>query len=294
MRTPLSVTAAVFAVLALAACAPTATAPAPAPTPFTVGGDRPAVVQVPEDFDPAEPRPLLLMLHGYGSTSKDVESWTYLGAAATERGWLAVIPDGTTDKDGRQFWNAGTPNCCNLFGSDVDDSAYLSGLIDEIEAKVAVDPKRVYVFGHSNGAFMTYRMACDHADQIAAVISYAGITIPEEICHPSEPVSTLQIHGTEDEAIVYEGEDGDASAPEMAQIWAAHDGCDPVADESGPALDLDFQIDGAETHQLTYDQGCDAGTSATLWTVEGGQHQPVPTKEFRGLLLDFFEQHPKP
>jgi polyhydroxybutyrate depolymerase len=264
------------------------------PADLVVGGDRPAVVHVPASYDPDQPAPLLIMLHGYGSNSQDVEEWTNLGAAANERGWLAVVPDGTTDQQGDQFWNAGTPHCCNLFDSDVDDSAYLSGLIDEISDRATVDPKRVYVFGHSNGAFMAYRMACDHADQVAAVISMAGITIPEDICKPSEPVHTLQVHGTADESILYDGEEDDPSAPEMAKIWAAHDGCDPVPDTSAPPLDLDFQLEGAETRVLSYTQGCDPGGSATLWTVDGGQHQPVPTAGFRGLLLDFFEAHAKP
>ena len=57
---------------------------------------------------------------------------------------MRVAPEGTTDRDGRQFWNAGTVGCCNLYGSDVDDSAYLAGLITEIGQKA--------IFGSSPGS----------------------------------------------------------------------------------------------------------------------------------------------
>lgn len=294
MRNGMPAIAIALAVLILSACSPPANGPDPVASPFTVGGDRPATVRVPVDFDPAEPRPLLLLLHGFGSSGADVAAWTGLATAATERGWLVVAPEGTTDQEGDRFWNAGTSGCCNLFDSSVDDSAYLSGLIDEISAAVTVDQERIFVFGHSNGGFMSYRMACDHADQVAAIISLAGVTIPETICSPSEPVATLQIHGTADLSIPYEGSGYSEPAPVMAQLWAAHDGCDPLAGTSSPALDLDKIVEGAETQVLSYDQRCEPGGSATLWTVEGGGHQPIPSADFAALLLDFFEQHPQP
>ena len=58
----------------------------------------------------------------------------------------------------------------------MDDSAYLSALIDQIKGTYAVDARRVYLVGHSNGGYMAYRMACDHADQLTAIVSLAGST----------------------------------------------------------------------------------------------------------------------
>ena len=202
-----------------------------------------------------------------------------------------MAPEGTTDRDGRQFWNAGTPGCCNLYDSDVDDSAYLSGLIAEIRETVSVDPDRVFIFGHSNGAFMAYRMACDHADQVAAIVSLAGVVVPQDTCHPSQAVHVLHVAGTADTAVPYDGSGGAPSAMEDVETWAENDGCDPVADDTGPALDLEINLDGDETHQLAYTLGCEPGGSATLWTIEGGAHQPVPSPEASGLLLDWFEAH---
>ena len=98
-----------------------------------------------------------------------------LTAAASSAGFLMIAPAGTADSSGSHFWNA-TDACCNFENSQVDDVAYLDGLITEISAAYNVDPKRIYVVGHSNGGFMAYRMACAKADRIAAVVSVAGAT----------------------------------------------------------------------------------------------------------------------
>jgi pimeloyl-ACP methyl ester carboxylesterase len=81
-----------------------------------------------------------------------------------------------------RFWNA-TDACCNLYGATVDDSAYLTDLIKMISTQYTVDPRRVYLVGHSNGAFMSFRMACDHADIITAIAALNGrhVERPDEV-----------------------------------------------------------------------------------------------------------------
>ena len=103
------------------------------------------------------------------------ESYFQLAATASANGMLYADPDGTTDPNGSMFWNA-TNSCCDLFHSGVDDSAYIASIIADVKSTVAVDPKRIFVVGHSNGGFMAYRMACNHAGDIAAIVSLAGAT----------------------------------------------------------------------------------------------------------------------
>ena len=111
---------------------------------------------------------------------------------------LYATPNGTQDLLALRFWNA-TDACCDFFGSGVDDSTYLANLVAAIDSAVGVDPRRRFFVGHSNGGFMSYRMACDHADEVAAVVSIAGATFDDTAdCAPVRPVSTLQIHGTSD------------------------------------------------------------------------------------------------
>ena len=141
--------------------------------PTTFGGDRPVELRVPSDYAPGTPAPLLILLHGYSANGALQETYFQLESVAHERGMLYAVPDGLTDPMGNKYWNA-SEACCDFGNSGVDDSAYLRGLIDEIGGVYDVAPKRIYFVGHSNGGFMSYRMACDHADVVAAIVSLAG------------------------------------------------------------------------------------------------------------------------
>ena len=168
-------------------------------------GERSAAVHLPASYSPGSPAPLIILLHGYTRSSAQIESYFRFTPLSEIHGFLLVAPDGTRDPNGAQFWNA-TNACCNFFNLPVDDSAYLRALIDEIKAQLAVDDRRVYVVGHSNGGRMSYRMACDHADTIAAIASIGGATfLDPSACAPSTTVHTLQIHGTRDSIVRYNG-----------------------------------------------------------------------------------------
>ncbi|MCC6522389.1 MAG: prolyl oligopeptidase family serine peptidase [Polyangiaceae bacterium] len=269
----------------------------PAPPPTVFGGDRPVELFVPAGHDPATPAPLLVLLHGYGVSGAVQDLYWALRAQALERGFLYAHPDGTVDSEGHRFWNA-TDACCNFDGASVDDSGYLMGLVDAIAAAYAVDPKRVYFTGHSNGGFMSFRMACDHADRIAAIASLAGATYADpSACAPSEPVHVLALHGTADDDILYDG--GTSAAPypgavATAETWASYDGCSPTADTSAAPLDLDEGVAGAETAVQRWATGCDPGGSAELWSMTGVTHIPTVGPDFTPSILDFLLAHPKP
>ena len=266
---------------------------------FTVDlGRGPVTIFTPAGHDQAQPTPLLLSLHGYGSSGASHESYTRFLSVIDTYGFMYAHPDGTTDIFGFQFWNA-TDACCNFTGSNVDDSSYLRALIDTVKGLVAVDDRRVYVMGHSNGGFMSYRMACDHADSVAAIVSLAGATFDNPLdCTPSGPLQVLQIHGTSDNLVLYAG--GDIAgvpypgAVESVEIWATYDGCSLVPDTSSPNINIDKSIPGDETMVTRYETGCVAGGSAELWTIVGGAHSPALVKKFPALVVEWLYAHPKP
>ena len=146
----------------------------------------------------------------------------------------------------------------------------------------------VYFFGHSNGGFMSYRMACDHADRITAIGSLAGSDAWTE-CTPSQPVSVLQVHGDMDDTISYDGVNlGYPSAPDAAARWAALGGCADTT-TPGDALDIDTGLDGAETTVANYETGC-TDADASLWTIVGGAHLPAFTGgPFSAELLSWLD-----
>ena len=282
-----------FAFLGLLAGSPASAAG----TVFVDAGRGPVAVRVPSSYDPNVPAPLFVLLHGYTSSGAATEAYLQLASLADQRGFLYVTPNGTVDSGGNPFWNA-TPACCDFDSSGVDDSAYLRDLMDAVKSVLAVDPTRVYVGGHSNGGFMSYRMACDHAETIAAIASLAGATFANAAaCVPSHPVHALQIHGTNDTVIQFNGGAiGGVPYPSAlgsAQTWAAYGGCD-IASTSGAPLDLDVTLPGAETTVQRFDDNCTAGGSSELWTIVGGTHVPFLGATFRTELMDWLEAHPKP
>lgn len=309
MRGPTRLLLALLCAAALAACSGppsgTATPTAPAGTGSTatpagpaIGGDRPVRIAAPSSYRPGRPAPLLIMLHGYGGSPDQDEGYLALGPVAEAEGMLYARPEGLRDRQGRHFWNA-SPACCDRDGTGVDDSAYLRGVIEEIGRHYTVDPGRIFVVGFSNGGFMAHRMACDHADLVAAVVSIAGAgPLRAADCRPRRPVAVLEIHGDADRSVRYEGGDmggGYPGAVRTVEDWARRNGC-AVSGQPGPARDL-IAGDGpapAEAETVRYAEGCRPGGHAELWTVRGGDHLPVLADGFARQVVDFLRAHPRP
>jgi len=244
------------------------------------------------------PAAVVLLLHGYTTNGAWVEAYLGMAPISDAEGFLLVSPDGTIDCTPAPFWNA-TDACCNFCASTVDDSSYLAGLLDELETQFAVDPRRVFVVGYSNGGFMAYRLACDHADRFAAVVSLAGATWNDaSLCNPSSPLHTLQIHGTADTTIEYAGGDiGGIPFPgavDTVETWAVENGCVLTPDTSPPPLDLIATLPGSETTVARYASGCDDGGSSELWTMTGAVHFPSLSAGFGQQVWDYLAAHPKP
>jgi polyhydroxybutyrate depolymerase len=266
-----------------------------------IGGDRPVTVQVPSGAMPGVKMPLVILLHGYGVDGTVEELYFEIGTLANKHGFYFAAPSGTVDSMGNYYWNA-TDACCDFDMKGVDDSTYLSTVITEIEARYPIDPKRVYLVGHSNGGFMSYRMACDHGDQIAAIASLAGAMWDDvSKCPAMSTVSVAQIHGTNDTEVPYDGAPAMApfpgavpSAMTTVQDWVTIDGCSPTPDTSAPPLDFDGNIPGPETTITRWEQGCKPGGGVELWTMQMGTHIPGITDAGREAIIAFLYAHPKP
>ena len=273
-----------LALILLVACPTVEAEPEPEPGdplwfPITIGEgvDRPAEVRGPADVTTTDPGlPVIFVLHGFGTTGLVQEEVIFHFSDRIEQDrFLLVLPDGTKNGDGTRFWNA-TPACCG-FGSDVDDVGYLLGLLDELAEVAPVDPERVYFTGHSNGGFMSYRMACERPDLIAAIMPLAGSTfLTGQECAVGDPVSVLHIHPELDDSVLYDGEAGwYPPAIDVVERWAGRAGCDVEAAVQGEPLDLLNNPDGAETRVLEFREGCQGGKVVDLWTVQETGHVPT-------------------
>jgi polyhydroxybutyrate depolymerase len=275
----------------------------PAATPPTLDPARPYNVFVPSTYAKGTPVPLVILLHGFGASGDIQEGYLQVQPLAEREGFLYAHLDGTKGIGDRQFWNA-TDACCG-FRSIVDDVGYITAVIDDISAKYDVDPKRIYLMGHSNGGFMSYRMACELSDRIAAIASMAGATFDDPAkCAPKEPVSVLQVHGTSDGTISYTGgvtpfiNGTYPSADKTVETWAGYDGCTGPRTAAGSAVDFEPNIPGAETGSTAFG-GCPAGIGVELWTVNGGAHIPAilfsdGSRPLTDAMVTFLLDHPKP
>jgi polyhydroxybutyrate depolymerase len=242
----------------------------------------------------------VILLHGYTGTGQGQDEYFQLAPAADARGYVYVYPDGTTDSNGDRFWNA-TDACCDFDKAGVDDVAYLTGVVAEIQAKLAIDPKRIAFVGQSNGGFMSYRMACDQAGLVAAIVSLAGATFDDPTdCAPSEPVSVAQIHGTADDTIRYYGgglvNASYPSAEKTAEAWATYDGCGETSSPLNAQVDVDAILtdgaDPAETSVVEW-SGCKSGAAVQLRTIPKGSHVPEISSSFADSVMDFLVDHSK-
>jgi polyhydroxybutyrate depolymerase len=251
-------------------------------------------VAVPEGTAPAGGWALLVLLHGYGFSGAELEAALLLAAPANARGIVYAIPDGTQNILGERYWNA-TDACCDVFGSGIDDVGYLLDLVDAIDAEVGIDARRVAFAGHSNGGFMSFEMACSAAERVAAVASLAGATWNDPAdCDPSRPVPVLQMHGTLDDVVAFEGGvinevfEAHPGAQGTIDRWVDYDGCVDSWTDLG-AFDADSAIAGDETSVARYDVGCKGSGAAELWVIDGAGHAPTVNDTFRTRVLEWID-----
>ena len=251
---------------------------------------------IPSSYSKGTSLPLVVLLHGYGATGAMQESYMKFESVAETNKFILVYPDGTVDSSGRRFWNA-TDACCDFFSAVADD-VYLLSILKEMESSYSIDAKRIYFVGHSNGGFMSYRMACRYPDRIAAIASLAGASYFKTTdCGAKSSVSVLQVHGTKDETILYDGGQilgtSYPGAVASASQWATFNQCTQNAATRSSKFDLEPNITGDET-SVTAWTNCQNSSEVELWTMEGAAHIPTLKSTFATKIWEFFAAHPKP
>jgi polyhydroxybutyrate depolymerase len=163
--------------------------------------------------------PLVVALHCYSCPASHLPDTLALDALAEKHHFALAAPaSGHTDHNGNSFWNA-TPACCDFEGKGYDDVGAVVKLIDERVKKGEVDPKRVYLVGFSNGAFLAWQIACTHADKIAAIVVIGGAAPMS--CTPSSPVAVLEVHGRDDTTVPVSGRKLGGGLPQRASFPSA-------------------------------------------------------------------------
>lgn len=198
------------------------------------------------------PLPLVVAIHGYTHDSKAMERLTSptgepshpdsLSSLARREGFALAYPNGTRlgVLPGRG-WNAGggkrgfAPVSNPSVRRKVDDVSYFRDLLDDIAARIEVDPRRIYVTGISNGGAMAHRLAMQLKGRLAAVASVAAANqfAAAEKRVPKHPIPVLMLHGSKDPLWPYAGgrfmvAGQMVAVQQTVNEWAACNECGPV------------------------------------------------------------------
>lgn len=268
------------------------------------GRTRSYLVHAPASRDEQTPVPLVIVFHGGGGNAKGALRMSEMSVKADEEGFIAVYPDGT----GRgRFLTWNTYNCCGYaLTHQVDDAGFIRAMIEQLKKDYAIDSRRIYATGLSNGGMMAYKMGLELSDIFAAVAPIAGAMNTDEP-KAGHPVSVVIFHGTEDKHVRYEGGKPyqqadrhprvDKSVRYALDFWARHDRCPaPSSVERSGNVEVEIYSD------------CEGGSAVALYTIHGQGHSwpggrqgirygnvDPPTDELHAtdVLWEFFESHPK-
>ena len=152
-----------------------------------------------------EELPLMIVLHGGLGNASYMQKSTGMDEIADAGRFIVAYPNGVGGRfaPNRRTWNAGS--CCGrAVRENSDDVRFIEKMIEDIASKHAIDTRRIYVAGMSNGAMMAYRLACEIPDRIAAIIAVAG-TLAVRNCDAAKDIPVLHIHGTEDNNVPVNG-----------------------------------------------------------------------------------------
>ena len=220
--------------------------------------------------------PLVVMLHGgFGSAAQAERSYYWDELAESEK-FVVAYPDGRN-----RAWNVNGGGCCGRSAREgVDDVGFIDAAVADIAKHVSINPGRVYATGMSNGAIMSYTLACK-SGIFAAIGPVSGTQL--DPCPNPSPVSVMHIHGTGDPLVRYSGGPGSGigridGPPVLAlnAFWRNVDQCAP------PAITTSGSI-------ATSTAGCADNRSVVLVTFnEGGHRWPSSAPE---ILWEFFAAH---
>lgn len=262
-------------------------------------------VYVPASYTRQTPAPLLVALHGSGGhMDYQADDARYGLTSASEReGFVAVFPNGYSRLASGKFatWNAG--NCCGAARDNkVDDVGFIRQVVARVTQQLAIDPHRIFATGMSNGAMMSYRLACEMSDVFTAIAAVAGTDNTRQ-CQPTKPVAILHIHAKNDSHVLFAGGIGPdsvkqeavtdyVSVPNTIKKWTQTDACaappQRILDKPGAYCELYAPCRGQAKVQLCVTES--GGHSWPGGHKPRGEEAPSQALSANDIMWDFFKR----
>jgi len=243
---------------------------------LTVAGEsRSYRLHIPEGA--RDPMALVISFHGLHGNAAQIEKSSGFSALADQEKFIVVYPDGIDKK-----WR--------FAGRTDADVKFTLAIIEAVAAKAPVDRHRIYADGMSNGAMMSWRLACDAPDVFAAFGFVSGAYL--EVCNSPPRAPVIMFHGTEDKILAYDGRGRFMAVRDFAVRWAAGPGCNPG--EKGEVIYRNGDATGERWR-------CQTDHEVDLYTLQGKGHS-WPGSKMRASSKDmdataamwaFFKAHPQ-
>lgn len=272
-------------------------------------------LSIPEGDDGTQPLPLVMVLHGRGGSGAIAdERYGFTELSQRER-FVVCYPEALHDFQQQTAWNA-----VFYMGQRGDDLAFLEALFQHLKTTVNIDPKRIYLCGHSSGGMMTYRFAAERGVELAAIGVVAGsigstfglirkIRIPK----PAMPLSLIAIHGKSDPVVPYDWRATTiklhlshpllrfVSAPESVRLFVDVNGITnpPEREESfdGNIVRETFSggIGGTEVVFYSVGDGNHKWPGGNYGTEDDASRSGPANQQIHSatLLWEFFKKHPR-
>ena len=218
--------------------------------------------------------PLVFVCHGFGGSAQGIMNYSEFNSLADEFGFAVCYPQGSEDSDGDTFWNVGYAFHPT---ETVNDVAYLQNLNTHLQGVYSLDASKVFGTGMSNGGDLCYMLACEASETFRAVAPISGMVLQNimDDCNPSDEVSILEIHGTNDNTTRYNGDpnnnDGWGAYPSMALTMSFYNNLFGLTLQNSGNFPNTNTNDGSTVSYEKYgaNQSC---TEVWLYTVNNGGH----------------------
>ncbi len=252
------------------------------------GLDRDFIVYIPESYKHDSSSSILFVFHGFGGSNDQIMYYSDFNVIAERENFIVVYPQGSSFF-GFPHWPVG--GWTN--GSTTDDVSLTDFLIELISQDYNVNQDRIYATGMSNGGFFSFLLGCQLSNKFAAVASVTGSMTTETFneCNPERELPILQIHGTDDSIVTYNGNSsiGSIGIPEVLTYWSSNNYCN---DSETTQINDSNPNDNFYIERLLFDGGIN-GSVIDHYKVYGGEHVWFMREDINSseLIWEFFSHH---
>lgn len=270
------------------------------------GKRRTYLVHLPRGYSKSKPLPVVLAFHGGGGNAQNMEKMSGFNEKADKENFIVVYPNGSGRMENILLTFNAIGCCDHAMEQNIDDVTFVSRLIDKVAGEYSVDKKRVYATGFSNGALISYRLAAEMPEKLAAIAPVAGALF-ESSPKPKGKVAVLIIHGLADTAVPYNGDtsmrekvakrqsEPFKSVSYAANYWMTNNNCKPTPDKttSGKLITEKYS-------------GCSSGNDVEVISIIDGLHAwpggekgrdaadtPSTAMNATDTIWEFFKKHKK-